>query len=145
MQIQIPAPVPGAACASAINCQGFCAPAMPNLRMRGVERSDRDHSLRMACRFVGTWPQDYHDRVEANLAQVAVTASTAGDQDALGLLRNEFSKRVTVGQRIVSARQSMNATNTVNPNYMPEHPGLRKITSCNGFLSSMLVSGVLFR
>src|SRR5271170_1461299 len=29
---------------------------------------------------VGTWPQDYHDRVQTNLAQVAVTASTAGDQ-----------------------------------------------------------------
>src|SRR5579862_5927200 len=36
---------------------------------------------------VGSWPQDYHDRVQAGLGQVAVAASTAGDQDALGLLR----------------------------------------------------------
>jgi hypothetical protein len=40
--------------------------------------------------LIGTWPQDYHDRVETDLAQVAVAASTAGDQDALQLLKNEF-------------------------------------------------------
>src|SRR5271169_4402274 len=40
---------------------------------------------------VGSWPQDYHDRVESNLMQVSVSASTDADQDALQLLQNEFS------------------------------------------------------
>jgi hypothetical protein len=91
---------------------------------------------------VGTWPQDYHDRAEADLAQVAVAATTAGDQDALGLLRNEFGNLSQWASGIVSTRQSMNATNTVNPNYMQNDPALAKITNCNSFLSSMLVSGV---
>ena len=91
---------------------------------------------------VGTWPQDYHDRVEANLAQVAVAATTAADHDALGLLQNEFANVSQWASDIVSARQSMNATNTVNPNYMQNDPALAKITRCNSFLSSMLVSGV---
>lgn len=90
---------------------------------------------------VGTWPQDYHDRVEANLGQAAVAASTAGDQDALGLLRNQFENVTQWADGIVSARQAMDATNTVNPNYAANDPLLAKITSCNNFLNSMLVSG----
>lgn len=91
---------------------------------------------------VGTWPQDYHDRVETDLAQVAVAASTAGDQDALQLLRNEFANLSQWAGGIVSARQSMDATNTVTPNYLQNDPVLAKISSCSNFLSSMLVSGV---
>ena len=33
---------------------------------------------------VGTWPQDYHDHIEANLMQVAVAASTAADPGSAG-------------------------------------------------------------
>jgi len=91
---------------------------------------------------VGTWPQDYHDRVEADLQQVAVAASTAGDQDALQLLRNEFGNLSQWASGIVSTRQSMDATKTVDPNYMQNDQALAKITNCTRFLSSMLVSGV---
>jgi hypothetical protein len=91
---------------------------------------------------VGTWPQDYHDRVETDLAQVALTASTAADQDALALLRNEFGNLSQWASGIVSARQSLNATKSVDPTYMQNDPTLAKITNCNLFLSSLLVSGV---
>jgi hypothetical protein len=91
---------------------------------------------------VGTWPQDYHDRVEADLQQVAVAASTAADQDALQLLRNEFGNLSQWTSGIVSTRQSMDATKTVDPNYMQNDSALAKITNCTRFLSSMLVSGV---
>lgn len=91
---------------------------------------------------VGTWPQDYHDRVEAGLSQTALAASTAADQDALALLRNEFENVSQWAGGIVSDRQAMNATNTVNPNYAQNDPLLAKISSCNTFLNSMLVSGV---
>lgn len=90
---------------------------------------------------VGTWPQDYHDRAEAGLQQAAVAASTAEDQDALQLLRNEFANLSQWADEIVSARQSLNATNSVNPNAMQNDPLLAKITSCSSFLGSMLVSG----
>ena len=90
---------------------------------------------------VGSWPQDYHDRVQASLSQVAVAAATAGDQDAFGLLRNQFENVSQWADGIVSARQAMDATNTVNPNYSANDPLLAKIGTCNNFLNSMLVSG----
>jgi hypothetical protein len=90
---------------------------------------------------VGTWPQDYHDRVQTDLAQVAVSATTAGDQDALQLLNNQFQNLAQWASDIVSARQSMNATKTVDPNYQQNDPSLAKISSCSAYLSSMLVSG----
>jgi hypothetical protein len=91
---------------------------------------------------VGSWPQDYHDRVQADLTQTAVAASTAADQDALQLLRNEFENLSQWASDIVSARQSLNATKSVDPNAMQNDQALAKITKCSSFLSSMLVSGV---
>jgi len=91
---------------------------------------------------VGTWPQDYHDRVEADLQQAAVAASTAADQDALQLLRNEFANLSQWASDIVSARQALNATKSVNPTAMQNDPALARISTCSSFLSSMLVSGV---
>jgi hypothetical protein len=90
---------------------------------------------------VGTWPQDYHDRVQADLEQVAVAASTAADQDALQLLRNEFSNLSRWASDVVATRQSMNATNSVRPDALQSDTTLAKISDCSRFLNSMLVSG----
>ena len=92
--------------------------------------------------FTGTWPQDYHDRVEADLQRVAVTASTASDQEALQLLRNEFENLSNWVNSVIAERQALNATKTVDPNMMQNDQALAKISSCSNFLSSMLVSGV---
>ncbi len=91
---------------------------------------------------VGSWPQDYHDHVEANLDQVGVAASTAADGDAMQLLRNEFSNVSLWANGVVATRQSMNATNTVGPDTTQNDQALAKISNCSRFLSSMLVSGV---
>ncbi len=90
---------------------------------------------------VGTWPQDYRDRAQADLEQVAVAATTAADEDALQLLRNEFSNLSQWADNVVATRQSMNATNTVGPDTVQNDSTLAKITDCSRFLSSMLVSG----
>ncbi|HWF12973.1 MAG TPA: hypothetical protein VG272_04495 [Candidatus Acidoferrales bacterium] len=90
---------------------------------------------------VGTWPQDYHDRVQANLDQVSVSASTPGDEDAMRLLQNEFSNLSRWTNDVVSARQSLNATNSVRPDALQSDANLAKISNCSRFLSSMLVSG----
>jgi hypothetical protein len=92
--------------------------------------------------FTGTWPQDYHDRVEADLQRVAVTASTTSDQDALQLLMNEFDNLSNWVSSVIAERQALNATKTVDPNMMQNDQALAKISSCSSFLSSMLVSGV---
>jgi len=90
---------------------------------------------------VGTWPQDYHDRVQANLDQVGIAASTPGDEDAMRLLQTEFSNIARWTNDVVSARQSLNATNSVRPDALQNDPTLAKIANCSRFLSSMLVSG----
>lgn len=91
---------------------------------------------------VGTWPQDYHDRVEANLGQVGVGAATAADRDTMQLLQNEFSNLSRWASDVISTRQSLNATNTIRPDTMQNDPALAKISNCSRFLSSMLVSGM---
>jgi hypothetical protein len=90
---------------------------------------------------VGSWPQDYHDHVEANLNQVGVAASTSADEDTMQLLRNEFSNLARWANDVVTTRQSLNATNTVRPDTMQNDQTLAKISNCSRFLSSMLVSG----
>jgi hypothetical protein len=91
---------------------------------------------------VGTWPQDYRDRAEASLMQTAVAASTDSDQDALKLLRNEFANLAQWASDVVTTRQTMNATKTVDPNIMQNDQVLAKISDCSRFLGAMLVSGV---
>ena len=90
---------------------------------------------------VGSWPQDYRDRVEADLMRVALAASTSADQDAMQLLENEFYNLERWANDVVSTRQSMNATKTVSPDAMQSDQMLAKISNCSRFLSSMLVSG----
>ena len=91
--------------------------------------------------FVGTWPQDYHDRVEADLRRVAVAAVTPGDQQTLQLLGNEFDNLSNWANSVIAERQALNATKTVDPNMMQNDQALRKLSECSNFLSSMLVSG----
>jgi hypothetical protein len=91
---------------------------------------------------VGSWPQDYHDRVEAGLMQVSVAATTPADEDAMQLLQNEFSNLARWTGDVVATRQSLNATNTVRPDTMQNDPALTKISNCSRFLNSMLVSGM---
>ncbi|MGA7793418.1 MAG: hypothetical protein WCA19_10295 [Candidatus Acidiferrales bacterium] len=90
----------------------------------------------------GTWPQDYHDHVQANMGQVGVAAATAADQDAMQLLQNEFSNLSRWANDVVTTRQSLNATNTVRPDTIQTDQALAKISDCSRFLNSMLVSGV---
>ncbi len=89
----------------------------------------------------GTWPQDYRDRVQANLAQVGLAVSTDADQQAMQLLENEYSNLSAWVDSVVSTRQSLNATKTVNPDVMQNDPALAKVSNCSRFLSSMLLSG----
>jgi hypothetical protein len=87
------------------------------------------------------WSQQYHDRVEAELDQAAVVATTESDQAALPLLRNEFDKLTAWASDVMAARQALNGAKTVDPNALKNDPSLAKITECSRFLNSMIVSG----
>ena len=92
--------------------------------------------------FAGTWPQDYHDRVQEDVQRVALAASTGPDQDALQLLRNEFDNLSNWASSVIAERQALNATKTVAPDVTQNDQTLAKISDCSSFLSSMLVSGM---
>lgn len=87
-----------------------------------------------------SWSSDYHDRVEADLAQAAVAATTDSDQSALPLLRSEFDKLSSWASDVLAARQSLNGAKTLDPNALKNDPSLARITDCGRFLSGMIVS-----
>jgi hypothetical protein len=91
---------------------------------------------------VGTWPQDYHDRVEADLMQAQVAALNESDQKAVQLLENEFANTDAWASDVVSARQALNASRSVDPYALQNDVLLTKITNCGKFLSNMIVSGL---
>ena len=130
-----PAPPPGLS-------RNFASLAIAELAEMREWRGAVGTILTYGVPVVGTWPQDYHDRVEANLEQSKVAVSTAADQDAMQLLQNEFSNLARWASDVVTTRQSLNATNTVRPDTLQTDPALAKISDCSRFLSSMLVSGV---
>jgi hypothetical protein len=129
-----PAPPPGLS-------RNFASLAIAELAEMREWRGALGAILTYGVPVVGSWPQDYHDRVETNLSQVGLAASTAADQDAMQLLQNEFSNLSRWANDVVATRQSMNATNTVRPDTLQTDQALAKISNCTRFLNSMLVSG----
>ena len=129
-----PAPSPGLS-------RNFASLAIAELAEMREWRGAIGTILTYGVPVVGSWPQDYHDRVEANLTQVGLAATTAADQEAMQLLQNEFSNLSRWANDVVATRQSLNATNTVRPDTMQSDQALAKITNCTRFLNSMLVSG----
>ena len=89
-----------------------------------------------------SWSADYRDRVEADLSQDAVAATSEADQNAVPLLRNEFDKLNAWGNETLAARQVLNGAKTVDPNALKNDPALEKITECGRFLNGMIVSRV---
>jgi len=104
---------------------------------RGAIGTTRSYNVQ----FTGTWPQDYRDRVEADLQRVGVAATTPGDMQSFALLRNEFDNLSNWAGSVIAERQALNATKTVDPNMMQNDQTLQKVSACSNFLSGMLVSG----
>jgi hypothetical protein len=129
-----PAPPPGLS-------RNFASLAIAELAEMREWRGAVGTILTYGVPVVGSWPQDYHDRVEANLEQVGVAVSTAADDEAMQLLRNEFSNVARWSNDVVATRQALNATNTVGPDTTQNDQTLAKISNCSRFLNSMLVSG----
>lgn len=89
----------------------------------------------------GTWAQDYRNRVQTGLTQLASAAITDGDRSALQLLTTEFDNLAEWSNEIFTARQNLNGAKTVDPNALSNDPQLAKITNCGHSLEGMLISG----
>lgn len=90
----------------------------------------------------GRWAATYRDHAETSLAQASVAASTDSDHEALQLLNNQYNNLAKWAEGIDAARQSLNGAMTMDPNALENDPELGKISRCDAFLSSMLVSRV---
>ena len=90
---------------------------------------------------VGTWPDDYHDRVGNDLLQATLTASTVQDNQAVQLLQQEFALLTDWSNQIVAERKNMDAARSIDPNTLQNDQALAKISKCGQFLSSMIVGG----
>jgi hypothetical protein len=91
---------------------------------------------------VGKWPQDYRDRVEEDLMQATLAASSNPDRQALQLLRNESAQLSEWADNVVTERRALNAARTIDPNSLQNDQLLAKISKCGQFLSSMIVSSI---
>ena len=90
---------------------------------------------------VGTWSQDYPDRVEADLMHATLAASTEPDRQALQLLRNEYAPLSDWAGTVLAERKALNAARTMDPNSLQNDQSLARISKCGQFLSAMIVSG----
>lgn len=88
----------------------------------------------------GTWSQDYHDRVETDLMQTTLAASTDADHQALQLLQSEFDLLAEWADNVIGEREALNAARNIDPNSLQNDATLAKISKCAQFLSSMIVS-----
>jgi hypothetical protein len=88
----------------------------------------------------GTWSQDYHDRVETDLMQTTLAASTDADHQTLQLLQSEFDLLAEWADNVIGEREALNAARNIDPNSLQNDATLAKISKCAQFLSSMIVS-----
>jgi hypothetical protein len=91
--------------------------------------------------LAGTWPQGYHNRVEADLMQATLAVSREPDRQALQLLRKEYALLSEWADEVVDERKAMSGARFIDPNSLQNDQSLAKISKCGQVLSSMVVSG----
>ena len=90
---------------------------------------------------VGTWPDDYHDRVGNDLLQATLAASTVQDNQAVQLLQQEYALLTDWANKVLGERKDLDAARSIDPNSLQSDQALAKISKCGQFLSSMIVGG----
>jgi hypothetical protein len=90
---------------------------------------------------VGTWPDDYHDRIGNDLLQATLGASTVQDNQAVQLLQLEYALLSDWANQVLGERKALDASRSIDPNSLQNDKALAKISKCGQFLSSMIVGG----
>jgi hypothetical protein len=87
------------------------------------------------------WVAGYREQAAHGLRLASVAASTAADRKALQLLTNEFDAVRQWSNKLVEARNSMNAAQyAMSSSALRDDPLSQKIITCGRFLASMLGS-----
>jgi hypothetical protein len=91
--------------------------------------------------WLAPWLQDHRARAGESLSQASLAAKTDSDQEALQLLRNEFTNLAQWDSNTQATILSLNGEQTVDPAVAKNDPLLVKISECGNFLNGMLVGG----
>ena len=88
------------------------------------------------------WVAGYRDQAAHALSLASVAAATDADRRALQLLTNEFDAVRQWSDKLVEARNSMNAGQyALSAGALRNDPQSQKIVACGRFLAPMLASG----
>jgi hypothetical protein len=120
--------------------KGFASAAISALAEMREWKGALETMVTYGLAVSGRWAQTYREHAETSLAQASVAASTNADHEALQLLNNQYNDLATWAGGIDAARQSLNGAAEMDPNALQDDPELGKISKCDAFLSSMLVS-----
>ncbi|MGB7350360.1 MAG: hypothetical protein WBC66_10930, partial [Candidatus Acidiferrales bacterium] len=120
--------------------KGFASAAISALAEMREWKGALETMVTYGLAVSGRWAQTYREHAETSLSQASVAASTNEDHEALQLLNNQYNNLATWAGGIDAARQSLNGAAEMDPNALQDDPELGKISKCDAFLSSMLVS-----
>ena len=88
-----------------------------------------------------SWVAPYRDQAARNVKLASVAAATEADRNALELLNSEFEAVRQWSDKLVRARESMDAGKyAVSSSALRDDPLSQKIITCGRFLASMLGS-----
>jgi hypothetical protein len=89
----------------------------------------------------GQWPREYRERVDHDLTQASLAASTNSDRQTTHLLQMLYRKLGQWSDTVVAERNALNGARNVDPNALENDKVLAAIRNCGQFLGSMIVSG----
>lgn len=88
------------------------------------------------------WVSGYRARAQGGIAMASAAASSDADRNAYQLLNREFAAVLEWSNKLLQARQSMDAAKyAISDTALQNDPLSQKIVSCGRFLGQMLASG----
>lgn len=135
------APTPSPADNSAFSRE-FVKAAIEDISLMREWASTLANAIQNGYPITGNWVAVSQARAAQGLQLASASASTDGDRSGLQLLSNEFDAVRKWSNKLVNARESMDAANyAMSARALQDDPLSQKILSCGRFLGSMLGSG----
>ena len=141
--VDAPAAVPAqnAASDSAFSRE-FMRAAIEDMALMREWASTLANAIQNGYPVTDSWVAAFRQRAAQGLSLASVAASTNGDRSGLQLLTNGFEAVRKWSNKLVKARESMDAANyAMSADALQDDPLSQKIVSCGRFLGPMLASG----
>jgi hypothetical protein len=147
--LTLPAPVgapPGVPAQNAANdaafSREFMRAAIEDMALMREWASTLANAIQNGYPVTDSWVAAFRQRAAQGLRLASVSASTNGDRSGLQLLTNGFEAVRKWSNKLVQARESMDAANyAMSASALQDDPLSQKIVACGRFLGPMLASG----